>query len=81
MIDRNHAFRSHARPNWSGSAAAACTTCHAGHGADLVLMRRIDELHLGVPVCGARMLRDLLYARRLSGRSQARRNADAAHGH
>ena len=28
--------------------------------ADLVLMRRIDELHLNVPFAGARMLRDLL---------------------
>src|SRR6266705_3079876 len=28
--------------------------------ADLVLMRRIDELHLNFPFAGARMLRDLL---------------------
>jgi len=28
--------------------------------ADLVLMRRIDELHLELPFAGSRMLRDLL---------------------
>ena len=28
--------------------------------ADLTLMRRIDELHLGHPFAGSRMLRDLL---------------------
>ena len=28
--------------------------------ADLVVMRRIDELHLDYPFAGARMLRDLL---------------------
>src|ERR1700674_351187 len=28
--------------------------------ADLVLMRRIDELHLNYPFAGARMLRDML---------------------
>ena len=28
--------------------------------ADLVLMRRIDELHLEHPFCGSRMLRDML---------------------
>jgi putative transposase len=28
--------------------------------ADLVLMRRIDELHLNFPFAGARMLRDML---------------------
>jgi putative transposase len=28
--------------------------------ADLVLMRRIDELHLNFPSAGARMLRDML---------------------
>ena len=28
--------------------------------ADLVMMRRIDELHLNYPFAGARMLRDML---------------------
>ena len=28
--------------------------------ADLAIMRRIDELHLGFPFAGSRMLRDLL---------------------
>jgi putative transposase len=28
--------------------------------ADLVLMRRIDELHLNYPFAGSRMLRDML---------------------
>ena len=30
------------------------------HAADLAIMRRIDELHLGFPFAGSRMLRDLL---------------------
>ena len=29
-------------------------------GADLMLMRRIDELHLDYPFAGSRMLRDML---------------------
>lgn len=28
--------------------------------ADLTLMRRIDELHIELPFCGSRLLRDLL---------------------
>jgi putative transposase len=34
--------------------------------SDLALMRRIDELHLGYPFAGARMLRDLLLREGLS---------------
>jgi len=37
-----------------------CTTRPAVSVGDLVLMRRIDELHLHHPFAGARMLRDLL---------------------
>ena len=43
---------------------------------DLQQMRRIDELHLELPLAGSRMLRDL----RPSGRSPARRDADEAPG-
>ncbi len=39
--------------------------------ADLVLMRRIDELHLEHPFAGSRMLRDLL---RLQGVEVGRRH-------
>jgi putative transposase len=39
--------------------------------ADLVLMRRIDELHLNFPFAGSRMLRDLL---RLEGLSAGRKH-------
>ena len=39
--------------------------------ADLVLMRRIDELHLNFPFAGARMLRDML---RLEGVDVARKH-------
>ena len=31
-------------------------------GADLAVMRRMDELHLDYPFAGSRMLRDLLLA-------------------
>ena len=41
--------------------------------ADLVLMRRIDELHLNFPFAGARMLRDML--------KLARAYADGQDGH
>jgi len=39
--------------------------------ADLVLMRRIDELHLNFPFAGARMLRDML---KLEGFAVGRRH-------
>jgi putative transposase len=35
--------------------------------ADLVLMRRIDELHLNFPFAGTRMLRDMLKLEGLAG--------------
>jgi len=38
--------------------------------ADLVLMRRIDELHLNFPFTGTRMLRMLKLARTLLRRGQ-----------
>jgi putative transposase len=41
--------------------------------ADLVLMRRIDELHLNFPFAGARMLRDMLKLERFEvGRKRVR---------
>jgi putative transposase len=42
--------------------------------ADLVLMRRIDELHLNHPFAGARMLRDLL---KLEGLKVGRKHVGA----
>ena len=49
--------------------------------ADLVLMRRIDELHLNFPFAGARMLRDMLKLEGFAGGSQARAHADGQDGH
>ena len=46
--------------------------------ADLMLMRRIDELHLNYPFAGSRMLRDMLSQQ---GLEVGRRHADAADGH
>ena len=49
--------------------------------ADLALMRRIDALHLDHPFAGARMLRDLLKARRPFDWAAACVHPDDAHGH
>ncbi len=49
--------------------------------ADLMLMRRIDELHLNYPLAGSRMLRDMLRQQGLEvGRCHVRA-PDAANGH
>jgi putative transposase len=44
--------------------------------ADLVLMRRIDELHLNFPFAGARMLRDML---KLEGFAVGRKHVQDGH--
>ena len=61
MIDRNHELPVSRQPNLlsisRGSVYYLPPTTSAG---DVVLMRRIDELHLDYPFAGSRMLRDLL---------------------
>ena len=47
--------------------------------ADLVIMRRIDELHLDYPFAGSRMLRDLLRGEGVAVGRGARNHDDAAH--
>jgi len=49
--------------------------------ADLMLMRRIDELHLNYPFAGSRMLRDMLSQQGFGGGPASRAHADAADGH
>ena len=54
MIDRRTSCRSCASANCSICAARACTTePRPISAADLVLMRRIDELHLEHPFAGS----------------------------
>lgn len=48
---------------------------------DLLLMRRIDQLHLEHPFAGSRMLRDLLNGEGHEVGRKARRHPHAAHGH
>ena len=48
---------------------------------DLMLMRRIDELHLELPFYGSRKLADALQTRGARGRSPARGDPDAPDGH
>ena len=59
MIDREHEL-----PVTAGGTVGHCpsapTTSRARCRADLVLMRRLDELHLEFPFAGTRMLRGLL---------------------
>lgn len=61
MIDRSHALPVKRQADALGLSRSTvyyqpCPVCEA----DLVMMRRIDELHLEYPFAGARMLRDLL---------------------
>ena len=46
-------------------------------GADLAIMRRMDELHLEFPFAGSRMLRDLLNS---LGEAGKRSNQEARNG-
>ena len=61
MIDRNHDLPVSRQANLlSISRGSVYYLPRAASPKDLVLMRRIDELHLDYPFAGARMLRDLL---------------------
>jgi len=61
MIDRTHALplTRQARLLKLGRSSLYYEPCGVSAG-DLVIMRRIDELHLEFPFAGSRMLRDLL---------------------
>jgi len=61
MIDRDHRLSVTRQAELIRlSRASVYYESVAMSAADLQLMRRIDELHLELPFCGSRMLRDLL---------------------
>ena len=61
MIDRHHALSISRQAQLASiSRGSVYYLSKPINGADLVLMRRIDELHLEHPFMGARMLRDQL---------------------
>lgn len=61
MIDRGHALPLAAQTQQLGiSRGSIYYLPRPVPEADLVIMRRIDELHLLYPFAGSRMLRDLL---------------------
>jgi len=61
MIDRNHALPISGQAKVLGiSRGSVYYLPRAVSAADLVLMRRIDELHLDYPFAGSRMLQGLL---------------------
>jgi len=61
MIDRDHRLSVTRQAELiSLSRASVYYEPVAMSAADLQLMRRLDELHLELPFCGSRMLRDLL---------------------
>jgi putative transposase len=61
MIDKNHQLSISRQAQLAGiSRASVYYIPRPVSGADLVLMRQIDELHLEHPFMGARMLRDQL---------------------
>ena len=63
MIDREHDLPVEHQAGLVGiSRGSVYYLSRPVSGADLRLMRRIDELHLELPFAGARMLRDLLRA-------------------
>jgi putative transposase len=63
MIDRNHALTISGQAKALGiSRDSVYYLPRAVSAADLVLMRRIDELHLDYPFAGSRMLQGLLLA-------------------
>ena len=63
MIDRSHALSLARQAEELGiSRSSLYYDPQAVSAADLVLMRRMDELHLEFPFAGSRMLRDLLVA-------------------
>jgi putative transposase len=61
MIDATHALSITRQARLLGlSRASVYYTPHPFAETDLVIMRRLDELHLELPFAGSRMLRDLL---------------------
>ena len=63
MIDRSHDLPITRQAQvLSISRASVYYRPRAVSGADLAVMRRMDELHLEYPFAGSRMLRDLLTA-------------------
>jgi putative transposase len=64
MIDREHILPVKHQAGLVGiSRGSAYYLSRPVSGADLRLMRRIDELHLELRFAGARMLRELLRAK------------------
>jgi len=65
MIDRSHELPVKRQAELVGiSRASVYYLPQPANASDLALMRMIDELHLERPFAGARMLRDMLKARR-----------------
>ena len=63
MIDRDHGLGITRQAKALGlSRGSVCYLPRPASEADLVLMRRIDELHLEYPFAGSRMLKGLLQA-------------------
>ena len=63
MIDRSHALALTRQAEGLGiSRGSLYYQPQPVSGADLAVMRRMDELHLAYPFAGSRMLRDLLLA-------------------
>src|SRR3712207_3570530 len=63
MIDRSHPLPLTRQAEALGSSRSSlCYQPGPVSGADLAVMRRMDELHLEYPFAGSRMLRDLLLA-------------------
>ena len=72
MIDRSHELPLTGQAKALGiSRGSVYYLARPTPDADLVLMRRIDELHLEHPFAGSRMLRDMLTA---EGREIGRRH-------
>ena len=72
MIDRSHELPLSGQAKALGiSRGSVYYLARPTSDADLVLMRRIDELHLEHPFAGSRMLRDML---RAEGREVGRRH-------
>ena len=66
MIDRSHKLSVARQAKLLGfSRGSVYYSPHSVSDGDLVLMSRIDELHLDYPFSGSRMLQGLLKAERL----------------
>ena len=64
MIDRDHDLSAARQATaLEISRGSVCYRAWPTSGADLALMRRIDELHLEYPFAGSRMLKGLLNAK------------------